>query len=182
MAQSDRSSSRLPMIAGGGLVILAVVLGGGFLRLGMNAVPPEQTQVHKDIPASTFATTSAAPAVLPAMPPVPAAPVPGVAQPVSAPVATVPATQAPVASTVPASAPAASSAPVLTPSTPLPTCQPPSLHRLRARQWRLHRLRQHTEGYCLPDDRGHGSSRRGISGNAGGGAWCGPENPAGLRI
>gem|GEM_PF-5767904 len=36
--------------------VLAVLgLGGGFLSLGMNAVPPVQSVVHKDFPAGRFA-------------------------------------------------------------------------------------------------------------------------------
>jgi len=103
MAQSDRSSSRLPMIAGAGALVLVVVLGGLFLRLGMGVVPPEQTQVHKELPAAMFATSGSAAAALPAMPPVPTAPAAGTAQPAPVP--------APVAA-----APVAPAAPALTPS------------------------------------------------------------------
>ncbi|MEJ5154728.1 hypothetical protein WH240_05920 [Gluconobacter wancherniae] len=94
MSRSDRSLPRLPLIAGIVILLLVLALGGGFLRLGMNAVPPEQTNVHKVLPASAFASappsSTAASAPLPAMPPVPTMPAaPGtVATPAAAPAAT----------------------------------------------------------------------------------------------
>ncbi|QDH17503.1 hypothetical protein [Swingsia samuiensis] len=75
MVKSERLSSRTPKIIGGAL-LLAILAGGGvFLKLGWNPTPPEQVQVHKELSSALFSSqNSAAPAPLPVMPPVPAAP------------------------------------------------------------------------------------------------------------
>ncbi|WP_040507364.1 hypothetical protein [Gluconobacter morbifer] len=115
MPRFDLSSSRLPVVGGGIAVALVLVLGVGLLRLGAMGTPPAQTTVHKDLPASLFASGgSAQEAALPSMPPVPQAatapalPAAPAAKPGSAPVP---------ASAAPASSPSA--------STPLPTMPAP---------------------------------------------------------
>lgn len=50
------STFSVPKIAAAVAVVLLLALGGGFVKLGMNPPQPEQTLVHKDLPASRFAS------------------------------------------------------------------------------------------------------------------------------
>ncbi|GAN54245.1 hypothetical protein [Tanticharoenia sakaeratensis] len=70
-------------------VLLIGGLGAGFLSLGANAVPPEQTTVHKDFPAGRFAVTPQAPSLASVMPQ-PSSPANGPAPSVQAPPAATP--------------------------------------------------------------------------------------------
>ncbi|AOX19258.1 hypothetical protein [Kozakia baliensis] len=64
------STLSVPKIAAAVVVVLALVIGGALVKLGLNPPLPEQTTVHKDLPASRFVTenTAAPAAALPAMP------------------------------------------------------------------------------------------------------------------
>lgn len=54
------SSLSLPRIAAALLVVIVLVLGGAFLKLGMNPPLPVQTIVHKDLPGAQFAASPSA--------------------------------------------------------------------------------------------------------------------------
>jgi len=76
------STLSLPRIAAAVLVLVVLVLGGAFLKLGMNPPLPVQTIVHKDLPGAQFAASTASPATSGtpgAMPALPALPEPAAA-------------------------------------------------------------------------------------------------------
>lgn len=76
------STLSLPRIAAALLVLIVLVLGGAFLKLGMNPPLPVQTIVHKDLPGAQFAASTASPMVQGAtggMPALPAMPEPAAA-------------------------------------------------------------------------------------------------------
>lgn len=75
------STLSLPRIAAAVLVLVVLVLGGAFLKLGMNPPLPVQTIVHKDLPGAQFAasTAGALPQSATATPALPALPEPAAA-------------------------------------------------------------------------------------------------------
>ncbi|CDG38401.1 hypothetical protein ASAP_0356 [Asaia bogorensis] len=78
------STLSFPRIALAFVVLIVLGLGGAFLKLGMNPPLPVQTMVHKDLPGTQFAATTADSA--PAMPgAAPAKPMPAMPEPVAAP-------------------------------------------------------------------------------------------------
>ncbi|GBQ15557.1 hypothetical protein [Swaminathania salitolerans] len=70
------SNLSFPRIAVALVLLLALGLGGAFLKLGMNPPLPVQTVVHKDLPGARFALSESRQggASLPAMPEPKAAP------------------------------------------------------------------------------------------------------------
>lgn len=77
MSYGVAMSLTAPKIAAALVLLIVLGLCGGFLALGLNAVPPVQASIHKDLPPDHFATvpsSAGATATLPVMPPPAASP------------------------------------------------------------------------------------------------------------